>query len=156
MKLRLLSTLLFVFMSVQAEPLSPWGHADMMAIEYAPHKVLYDVDYGSLDKLSNILDRASYLNKLYKADPFDSSIVIILHGESIPFFAIENTNKYKKFLERVYGLSLDGIIEFRMCKAAAKIMNYTHKDIHGFISMVPMADAEIIRLQNEGNYSYMR
>jgi intracellular sulfur oxidation DsrE/DsrF family protein len=32
---------------------------------------------------------------------------------------------------------------------------YAPKDIHGFVSMVPMGDAEIIRLQQQG-YGYMR
>lgn len=151
------SLIFFLFLSyVNAESLSPWGSASVLEIEYKPHKVMYDIDYGSLEKLYNILDRVSYLNKLYKADPFESSIVIILHGLSIPFFAKENTIKYNELLKRAYSLTLDGIIEFRMCQAAAKAMNYTHKDIHGFITMVPMADAEIVRLQEEEGYSYMR
>jgi len=43
-----------------------------------------------------------------------------------------------------------------MCKAAAKMLGYEAKDIHGFVKMVPMADAEIIRLQTEEGYAYMR
>ena len=143
-------------LAAHAENLSPWGDAKLLPRQYKPQKVVYDVDYGSLEKLSNILDRRSYLNKLYKSDPFESSIIIILHGHSIPFFAKENTPKYKNFLMRAYGLSLDGVIEFRMCQAAAKMMHYTEKEIHGFINMVPMADAEIIRLQKEEGYAYMR
>jgi len=156
MLLRLSLTLFLFLPYIHAEPLSPWGSADVLKIEYAPHKVLYDVDYDSLDKLANILDRASYLNTLYKADPFKSSIIIILHGQSIPFFAKENTQRHKSFLKRAYALTLNGNIEFRMCQAAAKAMNYSYQDIHGFIQMVPMADAEIVRLQKEEGYSYMR
>lgn len=156
MILRILSVFFLLIIGSHAENLSPWGDAKVLSTQYKPQKVLYDVDYGSLEKLSKILDRVSYLNTLYKSDPFESSIIIILHGESIPFFAKENTSKYKAFLVRAYGLTLDGVIEFRMCQAAAKIMNYTNKDIHGFINMVPMADAEIIRLQKEEGYAYMR
>ncbi|MCJ7764833.1 MAG: DsrE family protein [Thiovulaceae bacterium] len=153
---RLITIFLLLILGGHADTLSPWGDAKLLPTEYRPQKVLYDVDYGSLKKLSNILDRVSYLNKLYKADPFDSSIIIILHGESIPFFAKENTRRYKALLTRAYGLTLDGVIEFRMCQAAAKAMHYTAKDIHGFITMVPMADAEIVRLQKEEDYAYMR
>jgi len=152
----LVSILLLFVMGVHADVLSPWGDAKLLPTQYKAHKVLYDVDYGSLEKLSNILDRVSLLNKLYKADPFESSIIIILHGQSIPFFAKENTKKYRAFLNRAYGLSLDGIIEFRMCQAAAKAMHYSAKDINGFVTMVPMADAEIVRLQKEEEYAYMR
>jgi len=48
-----------------------------------------------------------------------------------------------------------GIIEFRMCRIAAQGHGYAPRDIHGFVSMVPMGDAEIVRLQQEG-YGYMR
>lgn len=139
-----------------AKVFSPWGNAAVIDKTYKPQKVLYDVDYGSLTKLTNILDRVSLLNKLYKADPFDSSIIVVLHGGSIPFFAKDSGSTYKVFLKRAYNLTLDGIIEFRMCKAAAKAMHYEPKDIHGFITMVPMADAEIVDLQKEQGYAYLR
>jgi hypothetical protein len=42
-----------------------------------------------------------------------------------------------------------------MCQIAAKGHGFEPKDIHGFVSMVPMGDAEIVRLQQEG-YGYMR
>jgi intracellular sulfur oxidation DsrE/DsrF family protein len=47
------------------------------------------------------------------------------------------------------------VIQFRMCGASAKIQGYTAKDIHGFVTLVPMADAEIVRLQADG-YAYMQ
>ncbi|MES1998937.1 MAG: hypothetical protein V4446_06465 [Pseudomonadota bacterium] len=39
--------------------------------------------------------------------------------------------------------------------ATAKGHGFEPADIHGFVTMVPMADAEIIRLQQAG-YAYMR
>lgn len=156
MLLRLIFISLLFFTKSSAEQFSPWGKADVSNKTYQPQKVLYDVDYGSLTKLSNILDRVSLLNKLYKADTFNSSIVIVLHGKSIPFFAKESGKKYKNFLKRAYNLTLSDIIEFRMCKAAAKAMHYKPEDIHGFITMIPMADAEIVYLQKEEGYAYMR
>jgi hypothetical protein len=47
-----------------------------------------------------------------------------------------------------------GTIEFRMCKLAAKGQGYNPNDIHSFVSMVPMGDAEIVKLQQEG-FAYM-
>ena len=156
MFLRLLFIGSLLFTGSFAKDFSPWGNASVIDKEYKPQKVLYDVDYGSLTKLTNILDRVSFLNQLYKADPFHSSIVVILHGGSIPYFAKDSGETYKVFLKRAYNLTLDGIIEFRMCKAAAKAMHYEAKDIHGFITMVPMADAEIVELQKEQGYAYLR
>jgi len=135
---------------------APWGHAKNIAIDYQPQKLLYDLTTSDPKKLDNILDRVSYLFKLYDSEMFDSSIVIIIHGEAIPFFAIDQLSKYKARMTRANSLTIGTTIEFRMCKAAAKLMNYKAQDIHGFVSMVPMADAEIVRLQNEEGYAYLR
>lgn len=140
---------------VIADQETPWGTAKHVNPDYVPKKVLYDLFSGSKDDLSNILDRVGYLFKLYGSDTFDSSIVIIIHGDAIPFFAINEFNKYKDLMSRAQSLTVGTSIEFRMCGAAAKVLNYDAKDIHGFVQMVPMADAEIIRLQHD-NYAYMQ
>lgn len=135
---------------------SPWGGAQTMSVKYKPHKLLYDVTTSDPKKLINILDRVSYLFKLYESDMFESSIVIIIHGNAIPFFAIDQFTRYKQTMKRAYNLTVSTTIEFRMCKAAAAAMHYQAKDIHGFVKMIPMADAEIVRLQQEEGYAYMR
>jgi hypothetical protein len=43
-----------------------------------------------------------------------------------------------------------------MCRAAAQLQGFKPADIHGFVRMVPMADAEIVRLQQEEDFAYMR
>jgi intracellular sulfur oxidation DsrE/DsrF family protein len=134
---------------------APWGTANILNIEYKPEKVLYDLTSADKIDLSNLLDRAGYLYKLYESDVLDSSIVIVIHGGAIPFFAIDEFKKYENIMRRAQSLTVGTSIEFRMCRAAAKLLNYEPKDIHGFVTMVPMADAEIVRLQNDG-YAYIR
>lgn len=138
-----------------AAPTAPWGSAKELDVQYAKQKVVYDTAVGSVAALTSVLDRASYLSALNGADPFDNKIVIVLHGAEIPFFAIKNLNKHKELMNRAQSLTVGGIIEFRMCKIAAKGRGFEPKDIHGFVTMVPMGDAEIVRLQQEG-YGYMR
>lgn len=150
----LLSALLLAPVGVRAET-APWGSAKSLDIEYKGQKVVYDAAVNSVAALTSILDRASYLSTLNGADPFDSKIVILLHGNEIPFFAIRNYAKYKDLMIRAQSLSVGGVIEFRMCRIAAKGHGFEPKDIHGFVTMVPMGDAEIVRLQQEG-YAYMR
>ncbi len=154
MVLLLIFTLLPASGSALAET-PPWGSAKVLDIEYKGQKVVYDAAVNSVTALTSILDRASYLSTLNGADPFDSKIVILLHGNEIPFFAIKNYAKYKDLMVRAQSLSVGGVIEFRMCKIAAKGHGFEPKDIHGFVFMVPMGDAEIIRLQQDG-YAYMR
>ncbi|MBT9614422.1 MAG: DsrE family protein [Burkholderiales bacterium] len=149
----------FVFalfaMSAFAAPDAPWGRGQAIEKEYSKQKVVYDVAVGSVAALTSVLDRASFLSQLNGADPFDSKIVIVLHGNEIPFFAIKNFAKYKALMERAQSLSVGGVIEFRMCRVAARGHGFQPEDIHGFVTLVPMADAEIIALQQAG-FAYMR
>lgn len=138
-----------------AQTNAPWGGARDVEIRYAPAKVLYDVDEGGIEYLANILDRVSLLNKLYEADPFESSIVVVVHGDAIPLFGIRDYAKHRELMERAQSLTKSGMIEFRMCGAAARARGYRPSDVHGFVQMVPMADAEIVRLQRAG-YAYLR
>lgn len=142
--------------SVVAAEQAPWGRAEVQAHDYQPQKVVYDVAVSSRKQFEQVLDRASYLSKVYNADPFAASIVLVLHGDEIPFFGIKNYLKYKDLMHRARSLTVGNVIEIRMCRIAARGHGYDPEDIHGFVQMVPMADAEIIRLQREEDYAYMQ
>ncbi|MFK5915147.1 MAG: DsrE family protein [Woeseiaceae bacterium] len=133
-----------------------WGGATVEHIEYKPQKVVYDVSVSTLGEMTSVLDRASFLSKITGADPFDSSIVLVLHGPEIAFFARENYAKYKDLMHRAQSLVVGETLKIRMCKLAAEGHGYKPDQIHGFVKMVPMGDAEIIRLQNEEQHAYMR
>jgi len=148
--------LVISFSSVHAADNAPWGVGNVNNIKYEPQRVVYDVAAGSLSQFELVLDRVSYLSKVYKADPFSTSIVVVLHGNEIPFFATENYSKYKDLMLRAKSLTHTEVITFRMCRIAAQGHGYAPKDIHGFVEIVPMADAEIIRLQQEEGHAYMR
>jgi hypothetical protein len=152
-----IALLVFVWMAAcHADGAAPWGRATLEAIDYRPQKVVYDVAAGSVEAFSRVLDRVSYLNNLYAADPFEESIVLVLHGDEIPFFAVSNIDRYRDLMERARSLTLSGPIEFRMCRVAARGHGLEPGDINGFVKVVPMADAEIVRLQQEQGYAYMR
>lgn len=138
-----------------ADSNAPWGSAKVLPIEYSKQKVVYDTAVDSVEKLTSVMDRASYLSALNGADPFDNKIMIVMHGGEIDYFAIKNYAKYKALMDRAQSLTVGGIIEFRMCKIAAEGRGFKPEDIHGFVHMVPMGDAEIVRLQHEG-FAYMR
>jgi intracellular sulfur oxidation DsrE/DsrF family protein len=135
---------------------APWGRAAVEAIDYAPQKVVYDVAAAGAKGFSQVLDRASYLNNVYHADPFSASIVLVLHGDEIPLFAIADLDANRELMQRAQSLTLAGPVEFRMCRVAAQAHGLEPEDIHGFVKLVPMADAEIVRLQQEEGYAYMR
>jgi intracellular sulfur oxidation DsrE/DsrF family protein len=139
-----------------ADNSAPWGGANLTPTEYKPQKVVYDVHVKTVAKIESVLDRASHLSIITGADPFDQSIVLVLHGPELNFFAIKNYSKHKELMKRAQSLVESEALKIKMCKIAAEGQGYQPKDIHGFIEMVPMGDAEIIRLQYEENHAYMQ
>ena len=153
--LALLFALWLPAVSASGEDAEPWGQAKIVEKTYSKQKVVYDVSVKTVAQLENVLDRASYLSALNDADPFDSKIVIVLHGDEIGFFAIRNYAKYRELMVRAQSLTVGGIIDIRMCRISAHRRGFEPQDIHGFVAMVPMADAEIIDLQIQG-FAYMQ
>lgn len=135
---------------------APWGGAKVTPTVYKPQKVVYDVHVKTVEAVESVLDRASYLSTITGADPFDQSIVLVLHGKELSFFAIKNYGKYEELIKRAQSLVESEALVIKMCKIAAQSQGYAAKDIHGFIEMVPMGDAEIIRLQYEEGHAYMQ
>lgn len=135
---------------------SPWGNAQQTKREYHPQKVVYDVATSSINELAHAIDRVSSLNNLAGADPFESSIVIVLHGPEVKFFTHKNYSKYKVLMDRAQSLTVGSTIKFKMGQLTAEWYGFKPKDIHGFVELIPMGDAEIIRLQVEERYAYMR
>ncbi len=156
-----MTRLLFLLMcfSLQTTAIAeqaPWGRAKLTETVYKPQKVVFDVTSSTIGGLTSVVDRASYINTITGSDPFDSSIVLVVHGSAVPFFAIKNTEKYRALMERINSLVFSETIKVKMCRIAAKSYGFDPKDIHGFVEMVPMGDAEIVRLQNEEDHAYMR
>jgi intracellular sulfur oxidation DsrE/DsrF family protein len=146
----------FIFTNAFADNNAPWGRGKLTPTEYKPQKVVYDVTTGELEIMDHVLDRASYLSTITGADPFEQSIVLVLHGSAIKFFAIENTGKFKQLLVRAESLVSGEVLKIKMCKLAAQAKGFKPEDIHGFVGLVPMGDAEIIRLQYEEGHAYMQ
>jgi len=86
--------------SAQAYENAPWGRASLQAIEYAPDKVVYDIAVPDIETFSRVLDRVSYLKTLYHANRFEASIVLVLYGDEIPFFAIDKDHNCREFMRR--------------------------------------------------------
>lgn len=121
---------------------------------YAPATVVYDVVTSDTDKVNNILDRASMLQNLYGGNSFDASIIIMIHGDAIPLFS-KNNNNEQVLIKRANSLTLGEVIQFRLCRASARMQGFNDKDFYDFITLVPMADAELVKLQHKG-YAYLR
>ena len=153
---RLLFILALVFpFSGNADNYAPGTGAKILEIDYKPPKVVYDVAVNSVGKLTSVLDRASYLSKITGADPFETSIVLVLHGNEIEYFARKNENKHQELMVRARSLVTAETLKIRMCRIAAEGHGFKPEDIQDFVEMIPMGDADIVRLQNEEGHAYM-
>jgi len=121
---------------------------------YAPGKVVYDFSHPDAQDLKNILDRVSMLQNIYGNNPFESSIVIVVHEAAIPLFASRNQDAHADLMRRAAGLAMGEVIEFRLCRMSARMQGFGDGDFHEFVNMVPMADAELAQLQRSG-YAYL-
>lgn len=135
---------------------TPWGTAAAQESNYTPQKVVYDVSLSTPEEFDIILDRLSGLSVEYGADPFDASIIAVLHGPEMSFFDIREFDKYEELVRRAQSMTVGGVIELRMCQRAASNRGIEPEHVHGFIQLVTMGDAEIARLQQEEGYAYMK
>src|SRR5690625_1522499 len=104
---------------VQAQENSPWGTANPApVVEYQPQKVVFDVAVDTPEAVDTIMDRMSGLSVEYGSDPFDASIVAVLHGPEMAFFTIDNFQQYESLVRRAQSLTVGGVIEFRMFERA--------------------------------------
>lgn len=148
---------LLLLAPVHAKENSPWGTASPApVVDYQPQKVVFDVAVDTPDDVDTILDRMSGLSVEYGSDPFDAAIVAVLHGPEMEFFTTGNFHRYEDLVRRAQSLTVGGVIEFRMCERAARNRGIRPEDVHGFIEMVPMGDAEVVRLQQEEGYAYIK
>ncbi len=125
------------------------------AVTYAPGKVVYDFSSPDPQMLNNILDRASALQNIYGGNSFDASIVIVIHEGAIPQFARGKPARDEATMRRVASLATGEVISFRVCAMSARMQGLGAEDFDKFVALVPMADAEIVRLQRDG-YAYLR
>lgn len=122
---------------------------------YAPSKVVYDISNASPELLGHMFDRASLLQNVYQNDVFEASIIFVIHEGAVPLFVKGLKKSGPELMARAKDLTQGEIIQFRLCKASAIMQGYKLDDIESFVTIVPMADAEIAKLQQEG-YAYLR
>ena len=135
---------------------TPWGTAAPAKPEqYKAAKVVYDIAVSSPQALEALLDRISGLDAEYSHDPFEAAIVAVLHGPELAFFDTRNFSAYEALVRRAQSLSVGTAIRFRACQRSARNQGIAPENLHGFLELVPMGDAEIVKLQQQG-YAYIR
>jgi len=101
--------------------------------EYRPSKFVYDISSADSDQLHHLLDRAGLLQIMYGNDPFEASIVLVVHEGAIPLFASAKGG-HKHLIQRAESLTAGEVIEFRLCSASARLQGFDAADFPEFVA----------------------
>ena len=126
------------------EDLTPYGNAKEDMHKYPSINRVYDVNYDDPKKLNALVHFIQNVN-----DVVPGKAVVVLHGTEIRAFAKENYVKYQGVIDQLADLSKKGV-DFRMCNNAMHAAGFDHKDIDGFVTIIPAGFAEVISLQQQG------
>ncbi len=115
----------------------------------APGMVL-DVSVHSLDELRVLLDRAEELATRPQPRGRKASVVLVLHGPEVEFFAISNYSRYKDIVDQAARLDAFDVVDVKICQSMLEQLNVAQEDIPAFIEQVPYGPGEVERLVREG------
>lgn len=118
--------------------------------EVLPQRAVLDIMVHTLDELRVLLDRAEQLSGSLRQKNEPASVVLVLHGPEVEFFASSNYEKYKDIVDQAARLDAFAIVDVKICQTMMRIQGIERDDIPSFIEQVPLGQAEIDRLVGEG------
>ncbi len=118
--------------------------------ETPPARSVLDISVHTLDELRVLLDRAEQLSTSLTPQGENASVVLVLHGPEVEFFASSNYAMYKDIVDQAARLDAFDIVDVKICQTMMNIQGVARDDIPAFIEQVPLGQAEIDRLVGEG------
>jgi len=134
--------------SVEKEP-GP-GTIEVYPEAVLPKKAVLDISVHTIDELKVLLDRAEGLAMTPQPPGAAASVVLVLHGPEVEFFAISNYGKYKDIVDQAARLDAFDVVDVKICRAMMQTRGIPRDDIPAFIEQVPLGPLEIERLAGEG------
>lgn len=121
---------------------------------YSEPKVVFDFFLDHPAKINSALFWVRALMNPLMDSPYDMApefmdIVVVIHGTEIVTVAEHNYEKYKDAVDRMRYYSDLGV-KFKVCGLAAADYDYSVKDFHDFIEVVPSAITELAHWQQLG------
>jgi intracellular sulfur oxidation DsrE/DsrF family protein len=126
------------------------GTARPVPRETIPARGVLDIMVHTLDELRVLLDRAELLADTLQPQGENASVVLVLHGPEVEFFASGNYEKYKDIVDQAARLDAFDIVDVKICQTMMSMQGVARDDIPAFIEQVPLGQAEIERLVGEG------
>ena len=118
-----------------------------------PERAVLDITVHTIEELRVVFDRAEQLAEAPRPGGGADSIVLVLHGPEVEFFAIGNYGKYRSIVDQAARLDAFDVVDVRICETMMSEYGLGPDDIPSFIEPVPFGPGEVERLQREG-YAY--
>lgn len=123
---------------------------DVLPEEDLPGKAVLDITVHTIDELKVLFDRAEELALAPQPPGSEASVVLVLHGPEVEFFAISNYDKYKDIVDQAARLDAFDVVDVKICQTMMEISGIPRDDIPAFIEQVPLGTVEVERLVREG------
>lgn len=114
---------------------------------------VFDISVHSIEELEVLFDRAEEVARRPRPVGGDDSIVLVLHGPEVEFFAISNYDRYRSIVDRAARLDAFDVVDVKICRTMMQQYDIGADDIPAFIEQVPNGAVEVDRLTREG-YTY--
>jgi intracellular sulfur oxidation DsrE/DsrF family protein len=123
---------------------------DSLHSDATPTRGVFDISVHSVEELEVLFDRAEEHARRPKPLGGEESIVLVLHGPEVEFFAISNYDSYRAIVDRAARLDAFHVVDVKICQTMMKNYGIEADDIPAFIEQVPNGAAEVERLTREG------
>jgi len=135
-----------------AETISPAGTSP--EADTVPERTVLDVSVHTIEGLRVLFDRAEELAMTPRPKGEDASVVLVLHGPEVEFFAIKNYDKYKDIVDQAARLDAFDVVDVKICQTMMGVSGIERNDIPSFIELVPYGPGEVERLKQEGYVAF--
>lgn len=115
-----------------------------------PARAVLDISVHTIEELRVVLDRAEKLAVAPHPEGEEDSVVLVLHGPEVEFFAISNYENYRDIVDQAARLDAFDVVDVRICETMMSKYGLESGDIPSFIERVPFGPGEVARLRREG------
>ena len=122
--------------------------------EAVPERTVLDVSVHTIEGLKVLFDRAEELAMTPRPKGEDASVILVLHGPEVEYFAIKNYDKYKDIVDQAARLDAFDVVDVKVCQTMMGVRGIEQNDIPSFIELVPYGPGEVERLKQEGYVAF--
>ena len=113
-------------------------------------RAVLDISVHTIEELRVVLDRAEQLAMAPHSRSDADSVVLVLHGPEVAFFAISNYETYRDIVDQAARLDAFDVVDVRICETMMHEYGLGPDDIPSFIERVPFGPGEVERLRCDG------